>query len=88
MIIISFIRRVLATGYKLINFIKYLKEYREPRARISNIKSRNKAREPCSHKLEKMRRKEERLYFPKPIKRGFNNMISEIYSRTSIKLQR
>ena len=69
MIIISYIRRVLATGYELINFIKCLKEYRTPCACISNIKSRKKIREPCSRKLEEIRRKEERLYFPKPRKK-------------------
>ena len=69
MIIISFIRRVIATGYKVINFIKCLKEYREPRARISNINIRKKIREACSRKLEKMRRKEEKIYYPKPRKK-------------------
>ena len=66
MLIISYIRRVLATGYKIINFIKCLKVYIATRTRISNIRSRKKRREPRSRKIEKKRRKEERLSFPKP----------------------
>ena len=57
MIIISYIIRVLATGYEVINFIILLKGYIAPRARIENIRSRKKRREPCSCKLEKMRKK-------------------------------
>ena len=53
MLIISYIRRVLATGYKIINFIKFLKGSRVPHARISNIKSGKKRREPRSRKIEK-----------------------------------
>ena len=52
-LIIYYIRRVLATGYKIINFIKFLKVFRATRDRISNIKSRKKRREHRSRKLEK-----------------------------------
>ena len=64
-LIISYIRHVVATDYKIINMIKRLTEYRSPCACISNIKSRKKRRKPRYRKLEKSRRKEERLYFPK-----------------------
>ena len=64
--IISYIRRVLATGYEIIKFIKCLKGSRETRARISNIKSRRRIREHRSRKIEKRRRKEEIISFTKP----------------------
>ena len=66
MLIKYYIRRVLATGFGAIKFIKLLKGSRAPRARISNIKSKNKRREHRYRKLEKRGRKEERLYFSKP----------------------
>ena len=82
---ISYIRLFLATGYKIINSIKFLKWYRVPHARISNINSREKRRELCSRKLEKNRRKEERLYFPKlKIYRGSNKILRDIDSRTEL----
>ena len=59
-------RRVLASGYEVLNFIKCLKEYRVHRARFPNINSRKKKSEPCSCKLKKIKIKEEILYFPKP----------------------
>ena len=61
----SYIRRVLSTGYITINFINLFKGYRATRASISNIKSRKKRIKHRSRKIEKMRRKEEILYFPK-----------------------
>ena len=66
MLIKYYIRRVLATGYGAIKFIKFLRESRAPRACISNIKSKNKRREHCYRKPKKRRRKEERLSFQKP----------------------
>ena len=65
MLIKSYIRQVLTTGYGTINFIKKLKGSGAPRASISNIKSRNNRIEHHSCKLEEMVRKEERLSFPK-----------------------
>ena len=52
-LIIFYIRRVISTGYKIINFIKFLKGSIAARARISNIKSRKKRTEPRSRKLGK-----------------------------------
>ena len=69
MLIISYIRRVLATGYKVINFIKILKGYRSPRACISNIKGREKIREPRSCKLEKGEGRKKDFLFKKKIER-------------------
>ena len=66
MLIKSYIRRVLAKGYIIINFIKCFKGSRSTHALTSNIKSRKKIREHCSRKLGKRGRKKERLYFPKP----------------------
>ena len=63
----SYIRRVLATGYVTINFIKFLKGSGASRACILNINSRKK-RKNISRKLGKRIMKEERLYFPKPKK--------------------
>ena len=57
----SYIRRVLSTGYGTYNLIKCLKGSRTPCARISNIKSRKNRREHRYRKLEKMGRKEERI---------------------------
>ena len=79
MLIISYIRRVLATGYGIISFIKCLKGSRSTRASISNIKSRKKRREPRSRKIEKIRRKEELLYFQKPKNREDIIICSVIY---------
>ena len=81
---IYYIRRVLSTGYNIINFIEYLKGSRATRACISNIKSRNNRRENGSLKLKKRRRKEEIIYVPKPKKyRGSNKILCEIDSRTA-----
>ena len=84
MLIIYYLRRVLFTGYEIIKFIKFLKGSIAPRARISNINSRNEIIEPRSCKIEKRRSNEERLYFPKPkIYRVSNKILREIYSRTA-----
>ena len=54
MLIKSYIRRVLATVDKRINFIKFLNRSRTTRACISNMNSRKNRREPRSLKLEKV----------------------------------
>ena len=71
MLIISYIRRVPATGYEIINFVKCLKGSRETRALISNINTRKKRRYPLSSKLLKSRIKEESISFPKPKNREY-----------------
>ena len=71
MLIISYLRRVLATVYKIINIIKCLKGSRSTCARISDINSRKKIIEPCYCKLEKRIWKEERIFFPKPKNREY-----------------
>ena len=53
-------------GYGTINFIKCLKGYREPRAIISNIKSRQNRREHCSCKLEKWEGRKKDFLFQNP----------------------
>ena len=63
-----YIRRVLATGYVTINFIKFLKGSRSTRDRILNINSKKKIREYSYCKLEKRRRNEERLSLTNPQK--------------------
>ena len=64
-LVISYIRRLLVTGYKVLNIIKCLKGYTVHGARISNVKSRKQRREPHSCKLGKSRRKGKILYLPK-----------------------
>ena len=79
--ILCYIRRILSTSYEVINFIKILKGSRATRAHISNINIRKKRIEHCSRKIEKRRRKEERLSFPKPKKQiGSNKMLRDVYS--------
>ena len=53
MLIKSYKRRVLATGYGTINFIKLLKGSRATCAPISNINNKKEKREHRSRKLEK-----------------------------------
>ena len=64
-VIKPYIRWVLSTGYGTYNFVKYFKGSGVPHAIILNTNSRKKRREHRSCKLEKRRRKEERLSFPK-----------------------
>ena len=63
LIYISYLRRVLALGYKNPSIIKPFKRYRALRARNTNNKSRKKRREPCSCVIEKRRRNDEILSF-------------------------
>ena len=63
---ISYIRHFISSSYKVLNFINFLKGYRLHCVPNSNNNSRKKRREPGFRKLEKKRRKEERLSFPKP----------------------
>ena len=63
----SYIRQVLATGYRKDNFVKYFKGYGVPRACIINTNILKNRREHRSRKLEKGEgKKKERLSFPKP----------------------
>ena len=53
-------------GYEELNFVKRLEGYIVLRDLNPNTRSGNNRREICSRKLEKSRRKEEILSFPKP----------------------
>ena len=59
MIIISYLRRVITSCYKINKVIKFLKGYRAPRASISNINSRKREDNlvNVNSKKEKERRK-------------------------------
>ena len=65
MLIKYYIRRVLATGYGKIKFIKFLKGSRENRARISNIKGRKKRREHLYREIEKKGKEGRNNFFSK-----------------------
>ena len=54
MLIISYIRRVIEPGSKVLNLIKLFKGYILHRSHNSNINSRQNRREHSSHKLEKV----------------------------------
>ena len=71
MLIISYLGRVLSTGYKIIKFIKFLKGSRAPRDCISNIKSTNEIREPRSCKIEKVEGMKEDFIFQNQINREY-----------------
>ena len=65
-IIKYYIRRVLATCYGKMNFIKRLKVSRATRARILKTKSIKKRRDHCSRKLEKGEEREKNFIFENP----------------------